>query len=284
MAIEQPGPWGRRALTDSHLDPVTGAALGRWADGTGVRLLLIRRPGRHPDVHGPAPRTVLVAHTAPGASWLQRWHVVDPAELLTLDAAELARGVRPWPGPRPEAGIEDAAGVALVCTNGRRDRCCAERGRALAAALAARHPGRVWECSHLGGHRFAPTAVFLPSGVVYGQLDEGRAARAWSVSADGRLLLDGLRGRSWLSPIAQAADEAVRRRANVDGIAQLTLTEPVQVAPGVWNVEVAHVDGRGWTATIEAGQSTPPRPESCGKAAVSPRMWRMAGIQAHPER
>ncbi len=272
VAVEQPGPWGRQALTDSHLDPAVGTALEQWADGTGVTVLLIRRPGRHADVHRPEPHSVLIAHTAPGGAWLERMWVADPAELLSLDAAALERGIRPGIGD-PESGV-----LVLVCTNGRRDRCCAVHGRQLALALAADHPGRVWECSHLGGHRFAPTAAFLPGGVVYGQLGHDGAERAWVAAAEGRLVLDGLRGRSWLSPIAQAADGAVRRFATVDGLAALTVSEPSVRASGAWTVDVSHVDGRGWTVSVEAGQSTPARPESCGKAAVTPRLWQVTGL------
>lgn len=272
VAVEQPGPWGRQALQDSHLDPAVGTALERWADGTGVKVVLIRRPGRHPDGHVAQPHTVLVAHSAPGAAWLERLWVADPAELLSLDAAALSRGVRAG------IGVADDGGVALVCTNGRRDRCCAVHGRAVALALAADHPGRVWECSHLGGHRFAPTAAFLPSGVVYGQLDHDRATRAWVAAEDGRLILDGLRGRSWLPPIAQVADDAVRRSAWVDELTALAVSEPSAVAAGLWTVAVSHRDGHRWTVTVEAGESTPPRPESCGKAAVTPRLWRVSGL------
>lgn len=270
VAVEQPGPWGPRALTDSHLDPAVGAALERWAEGTGVRVLLIRRPGRHPDGHVPQPHTVLVGHVAPGAAWLERLWVADPAQLLSMDAAALGRGVRPG------IGVADEDVVALVCTNGRRDRCCAVRGRVTALALAAEHPDRVWECSHLGGHRFAPTAVLLPAGVVYGHLD--RAEPAWTAAAEGRLVLDGLRGRSWLAPVGQVADAAVRRSARVDGLAALTVAEPSVLDPGRWTVVVSHVDGRSWTVTIEAATSTPPRPESCGTAAVEPRAWHVTQV------
>ena len=272
VAVEQPGPWGRQALTGSHLDPAVGRALERWAVGTGVKVLLIRRPGRHPDVHQPEPHTVLIAHCAPGSAWLQRLWLADPASLLSLDAAALDRGIRPG------VGVCDDGIVALVCTNGRRDRCCAVHGRSLASALAGHRAGRVWECSHLGGHRFAPTAALLPSGVVYGQLDHERATRAWLAATEGRLIADGLRGRSWLPPIAQVADDAVRRATGIDALAALALSEASVAAPGLWRVGASHLDGRQWTVTVEASQSTPPRPESCGKAAVTPRLWRVADL------
>lgn len=64
----------------------------------------------------------------------------------------------------------------LVCTHGMRDRCCARFGRPLfrdAARSAERDKlpnTRVWKVSHIGGHRFAPTAISFPDGRYYGRL------------------------------------------------------------------------------------------------------------------
>ena len=45
----------------------------------------------------------------------------------------------------------------------------------VAARLATRYPEETWECSHLGGDRFAGTMVLLPHGVSYGWVDDGDA-------------------------------------------------------------------------------------------------------------
>ncbi|MGH3332922.1 MAG: hypothetical protein ACRDPJ_16615, partial [Nocardioidaceae bacterium] len=51
VALEQSGPWGARALTDSHLDPELGRNLEAVAAAHHTRPALIRRPGRHADDH-----------------------------------------------------------------------------------------------------------------------------------------------------------------------------------------------------------------------------------------
>jgi hypothetical protein len=67
----------------------------------------------------------------------------------------------------------------LVCTHGSRDACCGAFGGRLAASL--RTMGEVWEVSHLGGHRFAPTFWHLPSWRLYGRLPLDSALLAdWS--------------------------------------------------------------------------------------------------------
>jgi hypothetical protein len=58
----------------------------------------------------------------------------------------------------------------LVCTHGIRDRCCGTLGGMVFAKLHRRRPEWVWQCSHLGGHRFAPTVLSLPDGMLYGRV------------------------------------------------------------------------------------------------------------------
>ena len=91
LLLEQPGPWGANALTSSHLDRALGRALERAADGTGVRVALIRRPGRHADPGTPPLRHVYAAHTVPGNVWLHSATVRDPNRLLGLDFAAVAQ-------------------------------------------------------------------------------------------------------------------------------------------------------------------------------------------------
>lgn len=49
-------------------------------------------------------------------------------------------------------------------------------GRGLVAGLLSRLEvdarDRVWECSHLGGHRFSPTVLSSPVSAVYGRLGD----------------------------------------------------------------------------------------------------------------
>jgi hypothetical protein len=254
VCLEQPGPWGRKAFTDSHLDPELGAAIEHAAGAAGVRPALIRRPGRHADAAG--AHTVLVAFTHPTGSWMLTGTVADPTALTGLDWDAVARGDRdavraslPALGPSSEPQL-------LVCTNGTRDTCCALLGRPVALAAADAAPRRVWEVTHTSGHRFAPTTVLLPSGYLHGRLLD--ATPVLHAADAGELALDGLRGRStWPAP-AQAAEELVRRSHGITGIDVLT----VSPAGGDWLV--THVDGRAWTVAVTT-KVEGERAESCGK-------------------
>ncbi|WP_189210247.1 sucrase ferredoxin [Actinokineospora fastidiosa] len=256
LCVEQPGPWGAEALTASHLDPGLGAELAARAKGTGVRVVLIRRPGRHPDRHRPLPRRAYLAHTAPGRTFLRSATLNDPKQLLDLDFA--AAGA----GSVAGFGAPAAGRLLLVCTNGRRDVCCAVLGRPAAAELAAAHGDVVWEATHLGGHRFAPTALVLPTGYAYARVD--REVGEALVTSPG-VVLSNCRGRStWAAP-AQAAELAVRELTNTLDPDVLAVREPERVE-GEWRVVVAHDDGRAWRVSV-AEVPGAARPVSCGAAA-----------------
>ncbi|MGA5821390.1 sucrase ferredoxin [Kitasatospora sp. NPDC094028] len=264
LLIEQNGPWGAKALRESHLDPATGRALDAAAAGTGVRAALIRRPGRHADCLPTARHEVIVAHTVPGRGWVRRAQVTDPAELLELDFAALGAG------DHTGFGVEHVGGpVALVCTNGRRDRCCALQGRPLAAELAAAAHSEVWEVTHLGGHRFAPTMLVLPYGYAYGRLTPVTAKEVLAATAAGRVVPEWSRGCSGWERPGQAAEHAVRLATGETAVDVLTVAQRPDGA-GRWLVGVLHRDGRAWEVDVIEAFGEPARPESCGKAPVTP--------------
>ncbi|MFC6287311.1 sucrase ferredoxin [Nocardioides sp. GCM10027113] len=205
LLVEHAGPWGVDALRDARLPDGLGAELGARAREAGVRVLLVRRPGRRAGGAGQAgPATVLAAYAHPHRPWLERGEVADLREVLDLDLAALRAG--------DSAGITRHDGTVLcVCTHGRHDACCAERGRPVAAALAAAHPEETWEVSHIGGDRFAGNMLVLPHGLYYGRLEKPAALAAAGALSSGQLELDHLRGRSgWAMPV-QYAEIALRR-------------------------------------------------------------------------
>ncbi|MEU7425506.1 sucrase ferredoxin [Streptomyces sp. NPDC040750] len=267
LLLEQPGPWGAKALTSSHLDPAVGRALEASAEGTGVRVALIRHPGRHADPGTPAIRRVYAAHTVPGHTWLHSATTRDPRCLLGLDFAALGAGDPRSFGAALGGLPHNGDPLALVCTNGKRDRCCALLGRPLATELVASGVRGVWEVTHLGGHRFSPTVLVLPYGYSYGRAETHTVKEALHGAREGRVAVEGCRGCSaWERP-GQAAELAVRTAADEYRAGVLSVLRTDGSAPR-WEVTVGHADGRRWRVTVAQTASLPPRPESCGAAVL----------------
>ena len=164
LLVEHTGAWGLNALRDARLPDGLGNHLLRSSHAAGVRVLLARRPDRS----GTDDVRVFAAYADPVAPWLESAAFTDIHEVLDLDLAALGRG--------GSLGLEPTDGsLFCVCTHGRHDACCAERGRPVAAALEAAHPEETWEVSHIGGDRFAANLVVLPHGLYYGRLDAAAA-------------------------------------------------------------------------------------------------------------
>ncbi|MGN6611520.1 MAG: sucrase ferredoxin [Angustibacter sp.] len=281
IGLEQSGPWGRVAAVESHLDAELGRSLDSGAQAAGARFVLVRTPGRHADDHdGRHERhTVLLACADVARPWLLRGELADPHQLEALDVAALVRGdqaaVR---SSLPDVElVQDDEPALLVCTNGRRDLCCAVRGRPVAIEAGARRPGQVWETTHTGGHRYSPTGVLLPSGQTLGRFDADLAVAALDAAAHGNLAPqlhgpDHDRGLSALDAPVRAAVSAVREAIGEPHLAALAGSAE-QVSDDTWGVRVTHTDGRAWAVEAARRVLGPDRPESCVKPAVPQVGW-----------
>lgn len=255
LCVEQPGAWGRDVIGDEVLGQEITAELAARTSAAKVRPTLIRRPGRNEFT---GVRTVLIASSRPQGFWCERFEITDLKQLLDLDLNLLN-------GPPPGIGASVRDPLILVCAHGKRDQCCALFGRPIAANLAADYPDRVWECSHTGGHRFAPAMVLLPSGLTYGRVDTAAAIAAVEAVERGAVSLAGLRGRSGHHPVEQVAEIAVREQvsARLDDLTVRLETD--STATDFDLAVVTHRDGRRWrvrTRTV----GFPPRQASCGAA------------------
>jgi hypothetical protein len=244
LLVEVPGPWGRSAPSDSRLDHYSSGRLADRAARTGVRILLVRRPGRHAQPPRDAVRAWALVDTRPGYADV-RWGVWrHEHELLEIDLTAPERLPAHRQGPQH---------LALVCTQGRHDLCCAVRGRPVALELARTAPlWDVWECSHVGGDRFAANLLLLPSGEMFGGLDPASAVTALQTFDAGRIDLPHHRGRVGRSPVAIHHVAASTGLADRDalGVVRVEGDDPH------WQAEVTGRGGR-WLAELVTHWSEP---------------------------
>lgn len=285
IVVEHPGPWGRDALADSDLPAAVREHLAS-AKALGITVLLARHPDRL-ERSSATGVNVWVARSAAGGTRLRHDVLPDLEPLTRWDLGALAEGTL------PALGSAVAEPLLLVCTHSKRDQCCAVHGRALVAALLAdaepARRARIWECSHIGGHRFAPVTLTLPSGTVHGRVATGQVTALAEAAEGDRVLPDVMRGRSCFPAPLQAADVAVRRLADIDGVDDLDVlvrqgerVVPVDlgwaVPTGDVALEVRHRDGRAWHAVVQHESLGSSRSESCGAEPLPVHTWAVTGL------
>ncbi|MDP8956559.1 MAG: sucrase ferredoxin [Actinomycetota bacterium] len=259
LLVEQPGPWGWDAIIQSRLSRVAARALRAMVRDLAIRVVLLRRPGRSARPQG---RHCYLIHSGPDDPWIEHAVLKSMDELLGVDTAALSAG-------RPTGlGDVETDPLVLVCTNGARDPCCAERGRPLAAALEKEFDDRLWECSHIGGDRFAPNLVCFPHGLYFGRVSPDNAGRIAREAEAGVLDLEHYRGRSCYPFEVQAAEYFARRAWDITGVDDLSPVRRREVRPGEIEVEF---EGRAgnyfvWVA-IEPAE--PPRLVTCKSTTPS---------------
>ncbi len=232
LLVEQPGPWGRAGLTASRFPAQVATTLERRALAAGIRVQIIRRPGRT----SPHPvRRWALACCRDGTEELRRGSWEHPEELLEL----------PLDG---SAGDVDEAPWFLVCAHGKHDPCCALLGRDVAAALDAVRPGRVWETSHVGGDRFAANVLVLPDGILYGRVPTEDVAQLADAVDAGRVVVPLLRGRVGLPPVAQAAAAFTYAELGLRSVRDVHVLSSSRVVDGKASARVHTANGN---ATVQ---------------------------------
>ncbi|AGP31488.1 sucrase ferredoxin [Corynebacterium terpenotabidum] len=225
VVLEHSRNWGKDILDGDALGKELTGQIKRWLKRYRAQLQFIRRPGRA----GQEDRdrvTLYIADATAEPPTLERLELSGPEELTGVDLST--------PGAVPGAVRVDHP-LLLVCTHGKRDRCCAVKGRPLAAGLHEKYPDIVWEASHTKGHRFAPAMILLPWNYSFGTLDlHGAEAMLDDVLA-GRLPVAGNRGHGTLDGRAQVAELAVAavlaEEGEPAGLGELTVGK--HVAEGV---------------------------------------------------
>ncbi len=214
LLVEYPNTFAQKPMGGAAIDPAIKAQIlaqeKSFKSLGGVKLLLIRNV-----------KTV----TQPSEE-LKVWYLSQfgpNIRVVTLPQVELV-------GPSIEELVERLTQGPthegfypqyLVCTNGKRDKCCARFGFPLYRELYqhfAERPDTVWESSHVGGHRFAANVITFPDGVMYGHIDLSDMTRLIEHTDHHQLMLDKYRGRALLTKSAQFAEHALRETHNLPAV------------------------------------------------------------------
>jgi len=256
ILLEYRGMWDRDVLGASLLpDELKRHIREQLHELRPSRLLFVRKPERR--AH--ARRRVWFGTSRPGEERFFQLEVDHLEDLREFDfAAALAGGATP--------GVPLGHPLLVVCTHGKRDRCCAKSGRPLYDALRrATESDRVWQSTHVGGDRFAGNVVVFPHGLYYGRVGPGAVDALLEANADGRVDLEHYRGRAAYAFPVQAAEHAIREAEGLLGIRDLTLVSFRATAEDRWRVRF-RAEAAVHEVDVEAVLADEPVYLTCGAA------------------
>jgi hypothetical protein len=256
ILIEYRGAWSRDVLGDSLFSPELKAHLReQLAALDHARLLFVKKPERRAQ----AGRHVFFGTSMPGRERLLELEVEHQSDLVAFDfAAALATG-------NPAAAVLEGP-LYVVCTHGKRDRCCARHGRPLYEALCNESDARrVWQSTHVGGDRYAGNVVALPRGLYYGRVEPADVPALVAAELAGNVHLDRYRGRSAYPFPVQAAEHEIRRSEGLAGIDDLAFVG-VDAAAGTWRVRFRAPDSIVHEVEVAAVRADEPTYLTCDAA------------------
>jgi hypothetical protein len=265
LLLEYDAPWTARATSDNQLPPAVQSWLDAQLDVTGDngRVQFIRQE----NVAARSGPAFFVAFPCDDGPRLYRFELEQYQDLLEINLSRLfAR----------EAGYEQHRHrdpLYLVCTNGRRDRCCALYGLELYRALVAVAGEAVWQTTHVGGHRFAANVATFPDGTYYGRVLPTEAAALVATHQRGALFLERMRGRVCYEQVVQAADYFLRSESSRVGVHDFRHVATANPAEDLWEIQFEEA-GAGRIHTIRLHRHLSDRPihASCGKPQTKP-VW-----------
>ena len=205
--LEYSGAWKRDAFLQSALpEEVKEHLRGFLSSFEESRIQLIGGPGP-----SKGNLAFYYAHSSEFFPKLYRFEIETYEDLLSINLPELVR----------IGGIEKfscSEKLALVCTHGARDGCCAAAGSEVYRELLQKEKISAWRTTHVGAHRFAANIVMLPEGIYYGRVNRENLEDVVFSHLRGEIFLDCYRGRSCFSQTSQVSDYFLRKKLEKLGI------------------------------------------------------------------
>src|ERR1041384_7288447 len=241
LLVEYPFGWGAQAFHDSALTTEVKAQLtAALTSIPRARLLFIKQdPPRRQQIK------FFVVRSRPREPFIAEFTLAAYDELLQLDIAAAASG------DVNSTGVRRSETLFLVCTHGRRDKCCAKFGYLLYKNLRAGGEAHVWQSSHVGGDRFAANLVCFPHGLFYAHVTDTDAPAIINAYRAQEIVLSKYRGRACYPHPVQAAEYFIRAEADIRSVDALRLLERKRIDEHSWRVRFAALEtGRSYETTI----------------------------------
>jgi hypothetical protein len=263
LLLEYPHGWGPHALQDSALPNHVKDYFSRtFADIRHSRLLFIKTDRGRTD----ARMNFFVVRCREQSPFIVRFKLEKYDDVTALDLASVVSR------KDLQGGVVTEKPFYLVCTHGKRDKCCAKFGIPLFNNLREIAGDAVWQSSHVGGDRFAGNLVCFPHGLFYAHATEETGRKIVGGYNARQMVLDKFRGRACYSHQVQAAEFFARCEAGINGVEDLRFITSRREAKASWLVRFADSDGRIHHVSVGRRQSEVANFTTCNsveKKAVS---------------
>ncbi len=253
LFLEYTGNWSARSVDHNTLPTEVNDWLNQQAAQLSPsRVVFIKKSSEKPAV-----LNFYLALTGEKEQQLFHFPVDTYSQLFDLDLSQVATD------PAAFSRYLSEETLYLVCTNSKRDQCCAKFGLPIFQAMNQMGGVSAWQCTHLGGHRYAPVVGVYPAGLYYRVMTPEDGAELVASVGRGEIRLHGFRGRNCYSEPVQAADYFLRQQTSAVQLNQYRVESAEQVADNWVVVFRDTADQTTHTITLQAS-STEPLMTSCG--------------------
>jgi hypothetical protein len=254
ILLEYPYPFSAKTFEESSLSEDLKAHLSAALDSIPhSRLLMIKQKI---NLNHSGFDLILVKSSAQDQR-ITRYRMDTYDDLFSIDIeSSLTSSATIHPG-------EETSPLFLVCTNGKRDRCCARYGLPVFIELQKFGSGDVWQSSHVGGHRFAANVINLPYGIYYGRLTAPEVQSFVELAKEGEIVLPYYRGRTCYTEEQQAADYFLRKHSGNTLIEDLQLVDTTEIETNRWLIRFKSLSGENYRLKIRREISNFNIIESC---------------------
>jgi hypothetical protein len=226
LLLEYPLAWGARAFEESRLSAAIKLHLRKFLKSVPRARLLFIKQGR--DCGDRV--SLFIVRCRETDPFVIRFELEDYGQLVDIDLVSIAAK------QLPKGGRITRDPLFLVCTHGRRDKCCAKFGLPLFKSLGEEAGTSVWQSSHVGGDRFAANLVCFPHGLFYSHMTGDAGRFAAQEYREGRLVVENYRGRACYSHPLQAAEFFVRSESGIREINDLRRLDHARLGEDRWQV------------------------------------------------
>lgn len=226
LLLEYTQQWTDRAITKNNLPHHINQYLSEVLDAVqGSRLLFIKRSNRSVEtLH------LFIISCKELLPFTRLFYLNSYEDLLNLDLKNVI--------PRLDNSDEGkyTERLFLVCTDGQHDKCCAKYGFSIFQTLRKTLGERAWQCTHVGGDRFAANLICFPHGIYYGHVEESDVPEIISSYDKNRIYLKTFRGRACFSRYVQVGECFVREKTGLMDLSALEFIDQDQIAERTWRV------------------------------------------------